>query len=177
MKRKWVSLFVILLLVVSSLSFSKSKDKEKDIVKKIEFGKYDEYAFIIYEHTKRLPKKDKMVSAVSVEVLPNVQCDYRFELTIPKKIHKIKVWNFGEWKELDQGSQHSVAIPTHGVTYRLKNNIYTITGSYSAGKKGGYIRGMFRGEFLPIGNYSLKIVVDNVRYTVIKFRVVRQFSR
>ena len=180
MKRSGISLLIAMLIAISSVTFggdSRKKKEDEQIVKTIQFGKYDEYAFVIYENTRRLPKKDKLVTAVSIEVKPKVQCDYRFEFTIPKKIARIKVWDFGDWKELREGHQHSTAIPTHGVTYRLKGNKYTIIGSYAAGLKGGFIRGMFRGEYLPIGDYKLDILVNNTRYQTIHFKMVHQFQR
>lgn len=141
-------------------------------IRRIDFGKYDEYAFLLYEKTNVLPKKDKVVSAVVIHVLGRARCDYKFVLKLPSEVKKMIVWDFGEWKPVLQGNLLSNGIGGKSATHILEGRTYTIQGFYSTSGKSGYIRGIYRGESLPLGKYSLFVYINSELIKTIRFKVI-----
>ncbi len=173
MKNVWFITFSILVLAASTL-FSVSAQSK---VIQIDFGKYDEYAFTLYERTRRIPKKNKLTSAVSVKIEKDMNCDYKFVLKMPHYTGTMQVWSMGEWETIKQGKSLSQAISTRSENHLLKGKNYTIKGSFQAGEKGGYLRGVYKGASLPIGRYKLLVYIDNVLLQTIKFKVHKPFYR
>lgn len=147
----------------------------KNKVRKITLGKYDEYAFTLYEETNRFPKKNKLVAAVNVEVIGNISCEYKFVLKMPMKIKKLPIWTIGEWKGLVNGQQRSDAIASKSVTHLLDNTTYTIKGHFQSAKRKGFIRGIYRIGALPVGQYELYIFIDDEIVKKLKFRIHKPF--
>jgi len=162
--KKLGTLITLLVLVSTSVLFADQKV--------IEFGKYDEYAFLIYERTAKIPKRDTIVSAVSIRVDKNMQCSYKLVLHMPKKVTEMAVWDIGEWRKIKQGKSLSGSTDVRSMTHILRGKEYTITGYYSTDNLGGgYIRGIYRGETMPVGNYKLDIFINEQILKTINFNV------
>ncbi len=173
MKKVWFITFSILVLAASTLFPIPAQNK----VLQIDFGKYDEYAFTLYERTRRIPQKNKLTSAVSVKIDKDINCDYKFVLKMPDYVGTMQAWSMGEWVTLKQGKSMSQAISTRSENHLLKGKKYTIKGSFQAGEKGGYLRGVYKGASLPLGRYALLVYIDNTLLKTIKFKVHKQFHR
>ncbi|MDH4127915.1 MAG: hypothetical protein OEV44_04125 [Spirochaetota bacterium] len=174
MKKNWViNLNILILLGISSLIFSASPVR----IKSIDFGKYDENAFSIYEITNIIPKKNKLVSAVSVQIVGKTRISYKFVLRMPKRVKYLLVYDIGEWKRLVQGDEHFTANTSLTAIHILDENVYTIEGRYQSGINGGFVRGIFKGETLPIGKYTVDVYINNLHLKKMHFKIVPPYSK
>ena len=173
MRKYWrICYTLIILFCFSVLLFPANSVR----IKSIDFGKYDENAFSIYERTNIIPKKSKLIAAVSVHIFERARIKYEFVMKLPESVKYLLVYDKGEWKRLRQGDQHSTANPHKTMTHILEKDMYYIEGRYQTGLKGGYIRGIYKCETLPIGKYTVDVYINGQHLKKVRFKVVDPFS-
>ena len=98
-------------------------------------------------------------------------------MRLPKLVKYLLVFDKGEWKRLREGDEHSTASSHKTMTHILEEKMYYIEGRYKTGIKGGYIRGIYKCETLPIGEYSVDVYINDQLLKKINFKIVDPFSK